>query len=218
MDSNFNFNFNLMETLEQCKSYCYRGKKVITHSQIFMGFLLVCLIEAILVGVVCLVFGVDTMMSVLTITMIIITFLIIAIPIKVFQIDAMKALTQYFRDENGDFYKVQILGVCSDTSQVSNINRMRNDIQKTYAAYDAMKQKENDLGNSYQDAQSKVKAYHYMMRYKEGFKDWNAFDGGEAKVRYLGKLVEVSKNKFTFLSDTNQKKVKRISENFQITL
>ena len=215
MDSEYNF--NLVETLNQCKSFCYSGKKVITHTQIFVGFLIACVIEAVLIGVIRLVFNAEIMMSVLAGSLTFIAILVIGIPIKIFQIDAMKALTQYFVDENGDFYKVQFLAACSDSSRSSQINLMRNDLQKAFAAYDAMKQKESDLGYSYEDAQSKVSAYNYVMRYKAGYKDWNAFDGGEAKVRYLGKLIEKNGNKYTFMVG-NKKKVRRISKEFDITL
>lgn len=118
----------------------------------------------------------------------------------------MKALKQFFRDENEVFWSVTLTQGASMTSGMTS-----NRVTALDAVVLIVKQKivEEELV-----AVREVRVgYYYVKRAKQGIKDWNWFDGGPAKVRCFNGLTLVKegqkKSKYTYFNKKG--KVKKIT-------
>lgn len=122
--------------------------------------------------------------------------------IKTRQIDMMKKLTQYFRDENGVFYRVIFTQGASMTVYKSydpgsgSMNYLNAAIRKAKV-----------VEQNVQQAQEAWPAFYYVQRHKQGIRDWNSMSGGPAKVARLDnlRLVACGNKKSTFECDINGK-------------
>ncbi len=126
--------------------------------------------------------------------------------LKVLQVDQMRELTQYFRDEKGDFFKVVFTRGASMISGYAFSFDDSNSNLETY--FDRMATKAQVVSLDKEDAQSRSAAYYYVKRYKAGIRDHNFMYGGLAKVKPLGrlKLLRRGIRKSLYLSDYNGRK------------
>lgn len=115
----------------------------------------------------------------------------------------MKALKQFFRDEEGVFWSVALTGAASVV--ISNLpdRKMK----------EAIIQRGRLLSNEQREAKSSRSAYIYVKRAKNGIKDWNWFDGGPAKVRCFNglKLVKEGSKRSQYTYFNKKGKVKKIT-------
>lgn len=180
-----------LEILKDCKVYPYRGRESASAKEIkiFSVLLLLLIIIGagliffdVLIGVVCIV---------------ITTTIMFAYIIYEKQIVMMRELTQFFRDENGDMYKITFTYGASH-SPISAL--MENDVSKESLV-------EEDL----EYARLKEAGYYYVKRFRQGYKDWNAYDGGPAKVLYLPGLTLIkrgrTKSRYTYIKNGRTKRI-----------
>lgn len=99
--------------------------------------------------------------------------MILSTAISTRQMGVMKRLIQYFRDAQGNYYSIQFLKGASYTPGGT--------IKQNLVSEDLVK------------AQNREWGLFYVNRYKQGFKDYNGFSGGEAKVIAYPKLCLKSK-------------------------
>ena len=130
--------------------------------------------------------------------------LLLIIVIKERQINMMKRLTQYFRDENGEFYRVIFTQGASIPATVSH----RHLRHGRHSALSDVEQKARMVDRNLEEAQEAYPAFYYVQRYKQGISDWNAFSGGLAKVAHLENLTLVSRGtkKSIYSCEINGKK------------
>ncbi len=128
--------------------------------------------------------------------------LLLIIAIKERQVDMMKKLTQYFKDENGEFYRI----VFTQGASIANPNTVyrRENERGNYAVYE---KKMDVVERNLDEAQEIYPAFYYVSRFKKGIKDWDAMNGGAAKVTYLKNLAVISRgeNKSTYTYEHNGK-------------
>lgn len=121
----------------------------------------------------------------------------------------MKALKQYFRDENGVFWSITLTGAASIAAPAP--------IEETISSYrrqmETLERKANLLSAELVAAKSSRNAYMYVKRAKQGIKDWNWFDGGPAKVRCFNglTLVREGKRKSQYTYYNKRGKLKKIT-------
>lgn len=129
--------------------------------------------------------------------------LLIIIVIKERQIDMMKRLTQYFRDENGEFYRVIFT---QGASIMAVHHRYRRGIRHRWITN--VEQKAQKVDRNLEEAQETMPAFYYVQRYKQGIKDWDPLNGGLAKVAYLKnfRLINEGSKKSTYTCEINGKK------------
>lgn len=133
--------------------------------------------------------------------------LLLILVIKERQIDMMKKLTQYFKDENGEFYRV----VFTQGASITNPNTVyRRD--NAFGNYSVYEKKADVVERNLDEAQDVYPAFYYVERYKNGIKDWDAMNGGAAKVTHLKNLslISLGENKsiYTYEQDGKIKKLK----------
>lgn len=129
--------------------------------------------------------------------------LLIAVVIKERQFGMMKKLTQYFEDENGEFYRVIFTQGASITATLSHHHHGA----RTYA-YSGAEQKARIVDRNVEEAQEAYAAFYYVQRFKAGIKDWDPINGGLAKVAHLKNLTLVKKgaNKSVYTCEIGGKK------------
>lgn len=106
----------------------------------------------------------------------------------------MKALTQYYVDQNNDCYKIKFTKVSTKVVKVEqhySLIPLVGEVKTFLDAMEKLELKENYMEDAYKEAQNKVLGYYYVKRFKQGIKDWDWVHGGEAKVTYLGKIDNV---------------------------
>lgn len=197
-----------MLVIDSCKNYPYTGKK--NMKSFVMGIIALIFVVILTVFIVVAAFN-GMKMEYIMFAGAGLTILLFAYIIKKFQFDAMKALTQYFRDETGMYYKIQFTKVCAQVIKIKreySLIPLVGEVQTLINAYKGLKIKDGYLENAYEDAQSKILAYYYVKRFKQGYKDWDVMNGGPAKVIPLGSLKYISGNKYESILDGKRKVIK----------
>ena len=197
-----------MMVIDSCKSYSYKGKK--NMKTFAMGIVVLVVLTVmtlyIVIGAMNYVPFTNLMFAGAGIVLILFAYII-----KKFQFDAMKILTQYFRDEPGMYYKIQFTKVCAQIVRFQaeySLIPLVGEVKTLINAFKALKEKDGYLDAAYEDAQSKLLAYYYVKRYKEGYKDWNAINGGPAKVMPLGYLKHISGTKYESMLNGTKRIIK----------
>ena len=193
------------QNLQSCRSFPYQGKKVASPLWVF-GVVMAAILAAVVLLIFVPLFGRGNITLTAVFCVLLLTF-VLGYPVKVLQIDAMKALTQYFRDEKGDFYKVQFTNVGSEHIQVEVPESVMELPESMKEAQEALQERDDILEQSYAEARSKALAYYYVKRFQKGKRDWNWFSGGEAKVRLLGRLTPLGKNRYLAVTDARTKRI-----------
>ena len=181
-----------LQELSRCKVYSYQGKKVKTHTQVLLFSVLFIIPIAIGFGFIMSMELVDQ--GILSLCFLGAFIIMVAYIVKVLQIDAMNALTQYFVDAVGDCYKIQFTKVSTKVLKVKrqySLVPLVGEVNTLIDAIEKLKCKEEYMAEAYEDARDKALGYYYVSRFKQGIKDWNWYSGGEAKVILLGKEEEV---------------------------
>lgn len=135
--------------------------------------------------------------------------------VRICQTNAMKELTQYFRDETGIYYKVVFTQGASITVGYAISFDESNSSFDT--AFSRMAVKQNTVERNKQEAQTVSAAYYYVKRFRQGFEDWNWVNGGPAKIKKLQGLSLVRKGKFKSVytySEGGRKKTIRIPNSY----
>ena len=197
-----------MAIIDACKGYPYKGKKNMKAfvMSIIVLIILICITVYMVIGAYNDLPFENMMFAGSGAILILFAYIY-----KKFQLDAMKILTQYFRDETGMYYKVQFTKVCA---QVVKIHReyslipLVGEVKTLLNSFRAAKEKDGYMEEAYADAQSKILAYYYVKRYKQGYKDWNAMNGGPAKVIPLGYLKHISGTKYQSMLNGKTKNIK----------
>ncbi|MBE5805102.1 MAG: hypothetical protein E7316_11405 [Clostridiales bacterium] len=115
---------------------------------------------------------------------------VLAIAISERQIGMMKKLTQYFKDENGEFYRVIFT---QGASMVVVSHKARKSPSAARSALGSAEQKAQMVDRNLEEAQEKYPAFYYVQRFKQGIRDWDPFRGGMAKVTHLEKLTLIAR-------------------------
>lgn len=194
--------------IDNCKSYPYIGKK--NKSVIFVWGVSILIILGMVFGIIYIT-STGKPFEYTMIVMCICCVFMFGYIMKKFQFDAMKILTQYFRDENGMYYKIQFTKVCAKRVRFHHcysLIPLVGEIKTLINAYHAAKVKDGLLEEAYEDAQSKILAYYYVKRYKQGYKDWDVINGGAANVIPLGKISHIEKNKYESVLNGKRKVIK----------
>lgn len=196
-----------MNIIDCCKSYPYIGKR--NDSPIFIWIVSVIILLFVIAYIIYEIssgktvnFGFIVCFS---------CAIIFGYIIKKMQFDAMKILTQYFRDENGMYYKIQFTKVSTQIvrfQRVYSLMPLVGEVKTLINAYEALKVKDGLLENAYEGAQSKILAYYYVKRFKQGYQDWDVYNGGAAKVIPLGKITHIEKNKYESILNGERKVIK----------
>ncbi len=121
-------------------------------------------------------------------------FVMVIYIIKHLQFDATAALTQYFVDSQQNCYKIQFTKVCAKAVRVErhfSLIPLVGEVKTFIDAMQKLKVKEGYMKDAYTESQDKLLGYYYVKRFKQGIKDWNWYDGGEAKVKLLGNINSV---------------------------
>lgn len=172
--------------------YSYAGKSVKSHKSVFViSMIFILLIVA--VSVYLTVTG-EMDKGKIAILFFVSFLLVVAYIVKKLQFDAMKALTQYYVDSNNDCYKIKFTKISAKKVRVErhySLIPLVGEVKTFLDAMEKLKVKEGYMEEAYQDAQNKALGYYYVKRFKQGVKDWDWLNGGEAKVVYLGKIDEV---------------------------
>ena len=172
--------------------YYYSGKKVKSHTSVFITTMILIL----LIVALCAYFTVIKKMDngVIAILYIVLFLLVVGYIVKKLQFDTMKALTQYYVDQNGDCYKIKFTKVSTKVVRVKqhySLVPLVGEVKTFLDAMEKLKFKEDYMEEVYKEAQNKALGYYYVKRFKQGIIDWDWFHGGEAKVIYLGKIDNV---------------------------
>lgn len=145
-----------MLIIDACQSYTYQGKK---NKSPVLVWIITCVILVCAVGAVVYISanGGDfhAMMGIGVVAF----FIIVAYIIKKLQFDAMKILTQYFRDENGDYFKVQFTKVSTKVIRIQqeySLIPLVGEVKTLINGYKALKEKEGWLEEAYESAKSKM--------------------------------------------------------------
>lgn len=126
--------------------------------------------------------------------------------IKHLQFDRMKQLTQYFRDEKGDYYKVVFTqGASVAATAVNHVGRSPGRLSGSV-------EKQTIVERNLDEAQKISPAFYYVQRYKRGIKDWDPINGGLAKVKRLENLHLIKRgsknNVYSCFIDGKKKRLK----------
>ncbi len=181
-----------MEELAKCKVYTYNGKKVKSHTHILIVSLIFIFSAILILGF--LMFREIIDKSIIALCLIGAFIVMIAYIVKNLQFDAMKALTQYFVDSEGDCYKIQFTKVSAQVIKVKrqySVVPLISEVLTLIDSLEKLKIKEEYMKEAYADAKDKALGFYYVNRFKQGISDWNWLSGGEAKVILLGKEDEV---------------------------
>ena len=126
-----------------------------------------------------------------------------AVIIKERQFGMMKRLTQYFQDENGEFYRVIFTqGASIMAAHSSHRHGSRS------SSHSNVERKAKIVDQNVGEAQEKYAAFYYVQRFKAGIKDWDPMYGGLAKVAHLEKLTLIKRGakKNVYSCEINGKK------------
>jgi len=181
-----------MEELAKCKVYTYNGKKVKSHTHILIVSLIFIFSAILILGFFMFKETVDK--GIIALCLIGAFIIMIAYIVKNLQFDAMKALTQYFVDSEGDCYKIQFTKVSAQVIKVKrqySVVPLISEVLTLIDSLEKLKIKEEYMKEAYADAKDKALGFYYVNRFKQGISDWNWLSGGEAKVILLGKEDEV---------------------------
>lgn len=181
-----------MEELAKCKVYTYNGKKVKSHTHVLILSLIFIFSAILILGF--LMFREIIDKGIIALCLIGAFIVMIAYIVKNLQFDAMKALTQYFVDSEGDCYKIQFTKVSAQVIKVKrqySVVPLISEVLTLIDSLEKLKIKEEYMKEAYADAKDKVLGFYYVNRFKQGISDWNWLSGGEAKVILLGKEDEI---------------------------
>ena len=181
-----------MEELAKCKVYTYNGKKVKSHTHILIVSLIFIFSAILILGF--LMFREIIDKGIIALCLIGAFIVMIAYIVKNLQFDAMKALTQYFVDSEGDCYKIQFTKVSAQVIKVKrqySVVPLISEVLTLIDSLEKLKIKEEYMKEAYADAKDKALGFYYVNRFKQGISDWNWLSGGEAKVILLGKEDEI---------------------------
>ena len=181
-----------MEELAKCKVYTYNGKKVKSHTHILIVSLIFIFSAILILGF--LMFREIIDKGIIALYLIGAFIIMIAYIVKNLQFDAMKALTQYFVDSEGDCYKIQFTKVSAQVIKVKrqySVVPLISEVLTLIDSLEKLKIKEEYMKEAYADAKDKALGFYYVNRFKQGISDWNWLSGGEAKVILLGKEDEI---------------------------
>lgn len=121
--------------------------------------------------------------------------------VKRAQFDTMKRFTKIMRDETGCCYKMKFTKGCNIMIPIK-VNSpaaalpVVGDAIQLAATFEAMKEKDGILNDIAAKSAELRTAYYYLKRYKMGYRDWDAMNGGDCKITPLGVLTPVGKNKY----------------------
>lgn len=172
--------------------YSYTGKNVKSHTSVFIISMIFILLIVALFAYLTVTDKMDN--GIIAILFIVLFLLVVAYIVKKLQFDTMKALTQYYVDQNKDCYKIKFTKVSTKMVRVEqrySLIPLVGEVKTFLDAMEKLKVKEDYMEEAYQEAQNKVLGYYYVKRFKQGIMDWDWFHGGEAKVIYLGKIDNV---------------------------
>lgn len=181
-----------MEELAKCKVYTYNGKKVKSHTHILIVSLIFIFSAILILGF--LMFREIIDKGIIALCLIGAFIIMIAYIVKNLQFDAMKALTQYFVDSEGNCYKIQFTKVSAQVIKVKrqySVVPLISEVLTLIDSLEKLKIKEEYMKEAYADAKDKALGFYYVNRFKQGISDWNWLSGGEAKVILLGKEDEI---------------------------
>lgn len=211
----YNFTEDELNKISQSRSYCYNKKapSAMTTAIVSVLFMLVYGGLAVL-----FMFGGNNTAAAFTI---IIGFgIMTAFIVKKMQFDAMKVLTQYFRDEKGQFFKVVFTKISTRKVVIQreySLIPLVGEVQTLINSYHALCEKNQLLAEAEGEAKNKLMGYYYVNRFKNGISDWNAWSGGQAKVIPLGTLEKISENKYRSVYNGVTKNIK-IDSNYGIDI
>ena len=203
------------QNLQSCHSFPYQGKKVVSPLWVF-GVAMAAILSAVVLLFFVPLFGRENITLTAVFCVLLLAF-VLGYPVKVLQIDAMKALTQYFQDEKGVFYKVQFTKVGSEHIQVETPDAVMELPESMKEAREALLERGNILEQSYAEARSKALAYYYVKRFQKGKRDWNWFLGGEARVWLLGRLTPLGKNRYLAVTNARTQRI-TIPKEYEVVL
>ena len=165
MDFQYHLTDEDYTNIQYCRSYKYTKKPIplLKTTGISIGIILVSMIVGFLAMAV-----LDKPLGFAMMFVIIGFVIMIIFLLSQRQGGVMLQLTQYFRDERGDYYLVQFLrgASCPNTG-----------LKQQYVQQDLIK------------AQDTASAYYYVKRYNLGYLDYDSMMGGEAKVLKLDNLT-----------------------------
>lgn len=207
---------DLLNKINKCECFPYNGKKNLNNTSVFL--ISAILILLIILGNLILIYKKIITINTLWMTLLPSLVIIFAYIIKKMQFDTMKTLTQYFKDEDNIYYKIQFTKTASKPNHVfktqSNIPLV-GELKTLIDSYELLKKRQEQLDEEYEEAQDKICGYYYVDRFKKGIIDWNIMTGGEAKVIKLGKLKKIHGKRYTFDRD-DKKIVKRIPTYYNV--
>ena len=192
--------------INKCKSYCYQGKNISSVNVMIGAFiiLLICVFFSFY-------FAYNNQDAKIIVVIFIGFLVMISYIIKKMQFDTMKILTQYFKDENNEYYKIQFTNISTKIVRIQRVYSLIplvGEVKTFINAYKALEYKDELLESAFEDAQSKLMAYYYVKRFKNGIQDWNIWHGGEAKVIPLGSLEHIVKEKYKSTCNNKTKIIK----------
>lgn len=199
--------------IDKCECYTYNGKKL-AHPFAIGIFVLIYLVVFVLIYIVIFAnLNVIKNVKLQSLSLYILPIMIILFGyiIKKMQFDTMKMLTQYFKDENGIYYKIKFTKVSAKILHVRryySLIPLVGEVKTFIDAYKKLIEKEKILDEAFSEAQNKALGYYYVKRYKDGISDWNWIHGGEAKVIPLGNLIKKSNRIYKFNDNGKIKTIK----------
>ena len=117
---------------------------------------------------------------------------VLVIAISERQIGMMKKLTQYFKDEKGEFYRVIFT---QGASMIVVSSKARRVPTSARSALGSAEKKAEMVDRNLEEAQMKYPAFYYVQRFKQGIKDWDPIHGGMAKVAHLENLTLIERGR-----------------------
>lgn len=172
------FNQQDYYNLQICENYIYEGGNYSFIKNVLKALALVGIIMAIAM------YGAmnDFSQDFLMITASFGPFIIIGYIVYEGQFKTMRKLTEYFRDENGVYFKVTFM---------SGASRTVSHYADGWINVDEFAQKQYSLLDDLKLAKSKEAAYYFVKRWKQGCVDWQLTKGGTARVVLLWDLKRV---------------------------
>jgi len=211
----YNFTQDELLKISQSKSYCYHKKvpSVAVTCVVSILFMLV------YVGLATF-FMLSGNNAAVVLTIIIGFAIMTGYIVKKMQFDTMKVLTQYFKDENGQFFKVVFTKISTRRAIIHreySLMPLVGEVKTLINAYYAVMEKKQLLEQAEGEAKNILMGYYYVNRFKNGISDWNAWRGGEAKVIPLGKLERIGEKKYRSTYNGKTKTIK-IDSNYGIDI
>ena len=152
-----------MEELAKCKVYTYNGKKVKSHTHVLILSLIFIFSAILILGF--LMFREIIDKGIIALCLIGAFIVMIAYIVKNLQFDAMKALTQYFVDSEGDCYKIQFTKVSAQVIKVKrqySVVPLISEVLTLIDSLEKLKIKEEYMKEAYADAKDKALGFYYL--------------------------------------------------------